>query len=114
MINFDGRTMFVSSTATTGVVGEDTRLYFKQRGQRVVARYAGGRVKRGWLVGTCIGHTLRFRYAQGETDRRIHAGHSVCDVVQLPDGRLRVLEHFTWTTRDASGTNVFDELPTPK
>src|SRR5947209_18303369 len=54
MINFDGRTMFVSSTATTGVVGEDTRLYFKQRGQRVVARYAGGRVKRGWLVGTCI------------------------------------------------------------
>jgi hypothetical protein len=35
----------------------------------------------------------------------------VCDVMQLPDGRPRVVEHFAWSTRVGSGINVFDELP---
>ena len=103
--------MFVSGTADTGVVSGDTQLHFKQRGRRVVARYAGGRVARGWLLGTCVGHTLRFRYAQREDGDRIHAGDSVCDVLRLADGRLRVVELFAWATRPGTGTNVFDELP---
>ncbi len=103
--------MFVSSTADTGVVGEGTRLYFTQRGDRVAARYAGGSVMRGWLVGRCDGGTLRFRYAQREDGHDIHAGHSVCDVQRLLDGRVRIIEHFTWCTRPGSGANVFDEVP---
>ena len=51
MINLDGMEMFVSSTAAHGVVGSDTRLRFTQREHRVVARYSGGRVERGWLAG---------------------------------------------------------------
>ena len=42
--NLDGRTMFVSTTADTGVVSSETRLHFIQRGSRVAARYSGGRV----------------------------------------------------------------------
>lgn len=103
--------MVVSSTADTGVVGAGTRLYFTQRGDRVAARYAGGSVMRGWLVGRYDGSTLRFRYAQREDGPDIHAGHSVCDVQRLPSGRVRVIEHFTWGTRAGSGVNVFDEAP---
>lgn len=111
MINLDGLTMFVSSTAANGVVGGETRLNFAQRGERVWARYAGGKVARGWLVGRWIGNSLRFRYAQIEDPRAVHAGHSVCDVQHLADGRLRLIEHFAWSTRAGSGINVFDELP---
>jgi hypothetical protein len=111
VINLDGVTMFVASTANTGVVGEETRLYFMQRGNRVSARYAGGRVVRGRLAGRWVGHTLQFRYVQREDGPVIHAGRSVCDVEQLPDGRLRVTEHFAWSTRNGSGVNVFEELP---
>ena len=111
MINLDGLTMFVSHTADTGVVSGGTRLHFTQRGDRVAARYAGGSVRRGWLVGRWTDNILRFRYAQCEDGRAIHAGHSVCDLQQLPDGRVRVIEHFAWSTRPGSGTNVFDELP---
>jgi len=103
--------MFVSTTASTGVVSGETRLNFAQRGERVWARYAGGKVARGWLVGRLTGDSLRFRYAQIEDSRKTHAGHSVCDVQQLPDGRLRLIEHFAWSTRHGSGINVFDELP---
>ena len=110
MRNLDGLTMFVSTTAANGVVSGDTRLHFMQRGERVAARYAGGRVLRGWLVGEWDGDVLRFRYAQRE-DSSIHGGQSVCTVEERPDGRVRLIEHFSWSTRPGRGTNVFDELP---
>jgi hypothetical protein len=109
MIDLDGRTMFVSSTAANGVVSSETNLRFTQRGARVVARYDGGSVERGWLVGSFEGETLRFRYAQREAGSAIHAGASICDVHRLADGRVRIIEHFEWSTRQGAGINVFDE-----
>jgi hypothetical protein len=109
--NVDGLTMFVSSTANNGVVSGETRLVFFQRGTRVAARYAGGRIARGWLVGQWADDTLHFSYAQREDGGGLHAGHSECRVEELPDGRLRLVERFTWSTRSGSGVNVFEELP---
>jgi hypothetical protein len=110
-MDLDGITMFVSRTASTGVVGNDTRLHFTQKGERACARYAGGRVARGWLVGRWSGRTLRFRYVQREDGHAIHGGQSECEAERLPDGRIRIVEHFTWSTRAGSGINVFEELP---
>jgi len=110
MINLDGLTMYVSSTATSGVVSGSTRLHFSQRSGRVFARYSGGEVTRGWLVGRWAEGCLRFRYAQREGDRGIHGGSSICEVQRLPNGRTRIIEHFTWSTRHGSGANVFDEV----
>lgn len=103
--------MFASTTADNGVVSGETRLHLTQRGTRVAAQYAGGRVARGWLVGQWAADTLHFRYAQREDGDTIHAGYSSCTVHELPDGRLRLVEHFAWSTRRGSGVNVFDELP---
>jgi hypothetical protein len=44
------------------------------------------------------------------TAMEVHAGRSTCDVMLRGDGRLRIVEHFQWSTREGSGTNVFDEL----
>lgn len=109
MTNLDGLTMYVSSTASNGVVDASTRLRFRQIGSRVIARYAGGNVTRGVLVGDFAGDKLNFRYAQREQDGNIHGGSSVCDVV-THEGRTRIVERFTWSTREGSGTNVFDEV----
>jgi hypothetical protein len=110
MIDLNGKTMFVSSTAAAGVVSGSTRLHFQQRGERVFARYAGGSVARGCLVGRWRNDELTFRYAQVE-DGKVHAGRSVCDVHLLENHTVRILENFVWTTRPGSGTNVFDEVP---
>jgi len=110
-MNLDGLTLYVSSTASNGVVGGDTLLHFTQRGSRVLARYGGGSIKRGYLVGDIQDERLRFRYTQVEASGEIHGGRSVCDVMTLPDGRARIVEHFTWRTREGSGDNVFDEIP---
>ena len=54
-LNLDGKTMFVSSTATSGVADAQTRLALRQRGARVLGRYQGGRIRRGVLVGEFSG-----------------------------------------------------------
>ena len=109
-MNLDGLLMFVSSTSDQGVVGSETRINFVQKGNRVLGSYHGGDIKRGCLVGRLCGSTLVFRYVQREISGEIHGGRSVCEVGRRPDGRTRIVERFTWSTREGSGTNVFDEL----
>lgn len=109
MTNLDGLMMYVSSTAANGVVDTATRLRFRQRGDRVIARYAGGNVARGVLVGRFVNDDLLFRYAQRERDGAIHGGRSRCEVV-VRAGRVRLVEHFEWSTRTGAGVNVFDEV----
>ena len=109
-MNLDGCVMEVTTTATKGVVGAGTQLRFTQKGNRVLARYAGGRVSRGYLVGRLDGRALTFRYLQREASGELHGGQSRCDLVELGDGRRRIVEHFRWSTREGSGVNVFDEV----
>lgn len=102
--------MCVSSTDQEGVVSAGTTLRFIQKGSAVCARYDGGTIVRGCLVGEIAGSALRFRFVQRETTGGIHSGRSECEVTSLPDGRTRIIEHFTWTSRAGAGTNVFEEI----
>ncbi len=111
-MNLDQVVMYVSSTADQGVVGPGTRLSFTQKGSRVMGRYSGGAILRGFLVGTLAEEGLIFRYSQVEASGEIHGGHSVCEVERRPDRRIRIVEHFTWHTRLGSGINVFEEIDT--
>lgn len=110
MISLNGISFQVASTAEAGVVGSGTRLDFVQRGTRVVGRYGGGAILRGYLVGTLLENRLWFRYAQTEADGHVHGGSSACDLERLPDGRIRIHEHFVWQTHPGRGTNIFDQL----
>ncbi len=109
-MNLDGLTLYVSSTADIGVVGAGTLLHFTQKDDRVLARYGGGSIQRGYLVGELREGALSYRYTQLEASGEIHGGSAICDLITLPDGRTRIVEHFTWRTREGSGENVFDQV----
>jgi len=109
-MNLDGKSFQVSAGSEHGVVTSDTRLDLRQKGDRVVGRYRGGAIVRGYLIGRISGGEFRFRYAQREAAGGVHGGDSICELRQLPDGRLRMLEYFTWATREGSGTNTFEEI----
>lgn len=109
-MNLDGLSMYVSTTAACGQVGTDTQLHLAQWGSRVFGRYAGGAIKRGFLVGRLAGAQLAFRYTQLEASGEIHGGCSRGEVQRRSDGRIRIVEHFVWRTRAGSGVNVFDEI----
>jgi hypothetical protein len=108
--SLDGRQMRAVSTADGGEVSVDTLFSFAQAGDTVSAQYAGGSVRLGHLVGIFAAGELSFRYAQVDHAGRVDGGRSVCEVSSLPDGRVQLLEHFQWESRDGSGTNVLQEI----
>jgi hypothetical protein len=111
-MNLNGLSFQVSATAAAGVVSSGTRLDLAQRGNRIVGRYRGGSIERGYLVGSLAGRTLQFRYSQLEKGEGIHGGRSICALHFLSDGRLRIRENFVWGTREGTGVNIFDQIDT--
>ena len=110
-ISLDGIRMHVVSTANVGVVSTETLFTFTQEGSVVSARYAGGKVELGYLVGVLSSDGLRFCYAQLDDEGRLDGGNSTCEISRTDDGRIRLVEHFQWQSREGAGTNVFEELP---
>jgi hypothetical protein len=110
MPSLDGLRMRAIGTGDTGQVDAKTLFVFSQHGNTVSARYWGGAVELGYLVGRVTADRLVFRYCQVDVKGDVHGGRSTCRVGQLPDGRLRLQEHFHWESREGSGTNVLEQV----
>ena len=103
--------MLVVETAPNGVVGIATVFQFSQVGNVVEARYSGGRIATGFLVGILEGDVLSFRFCQISDGTRVDGGSSSGRLVTLGDGRLRIVESFTWESRGGdAGVNIFEEI----
>ncbi len=107
--NLDALRMNAPVTAEGGVVNADTVFEFTQTGDIAEARYAGGRVKLGRLVGIISGDCFEFRYAQVHDDGTLHAGHSNCTLERTDEGKIRIVERYQWAGGGA-GTNIIQEL----
>ncbi|MEQ1808993.1 MAG: hypothetical protein ABL889_03635 [Terricaulis sp.] len=89
----------------------ETLFEFEQAGDIFSARYRGGEIADGYLIGKLYpGGELEFRYVQANRCGRIDAGVSTGVLIRLPDGRLQVVENFQWSTRPESGQNFFEEV----
>lgn len=105
-----GVRMRVTSGAEAAAVSSDTVFEFEQTGNIFSARYRGGQIADGYLIGIFLSDgKLEFRYVQADRNGRIDAGVSTGALTRLPDGRLRLVENFRWSTRPESGQNVFEE-----
>lgn len=109
-LSLDGRKFNVTETAADGVVDSKTVFDFHQEGDLVWAEYAGGPIRKGCLVGTLKGNLLRFRYAQLQDNNTLDGGTSECSIEQADTGELKIVESFSWESRDGSGKNVFTEI----
>jgi len=79
-LSLNGRRMHVVSTDERGEVNTETLFEFTQEGAVVSARYAGGKVRLGYLVGTMSAEVLRFRYVQVDNSGRLDSGYSTCEI----------------------------------
>lgn len=107
--SLDGLRMRAVVTADQGSIDTRTLFEFSQDGHMVSARYAGGSIRLGYLIGTRRENTLTFRYAQVHESAQTEAGHSIGEIRVTSKARIRVLERFTWDSRSGSGTNVLEE-----
>jgi len=109
--SLDGRIFADVTTAHAGDVGADTRFEYHEAADGTVwARYAGGTVGLGFLVGTRVEDRLDFRYSHVTTDGATASGHCQSTIEVLDDGRLRLHETWEWESRDGSGASTVEEV----
>ncbi|MFH5800578.1 hypothetical protein [Haladaptatus sp. CMAA 1911] len=106
----DGRMFKSTANDADGDVGGDTYFRFEQTDDLIHARYEGGAVRLGYLVGLHLGDTLDFRYTHVTVDGETATGRSVDRIEQLDDDRLRLHEEWEWDSKPGSGSSVLEEL----
>ncbi|MEM8559026.1 MAG: n-acetylglutamate synthase [Bacteroidota bacterium] len=111
-ISYDGRQFRAVSNAPNSEVSDATRFAYRQRGDVVWATYEGGGVRFGTLVASVDEDgCLDMRYAHVNTNGDLMTGTCRSTSEVLPDGRLRLHEHWQWTSGDGSaGTSVVEEI----
>jgi hypothetical protein len=107
--SLDGR-RFRPAHNEDGEVGVETTFEYHESDGLVWARYAGGPIRLGFLVGTRDGDALSARYAQVTVDGRTATGHTESRVEVLDDDRLRLHEEWAWDSKDGTGTSVVEEV----
>ena len=109
--SLDGRVFRAVSNPDGEVSEGDTLFHYSQQADLVHARYEGGGIRLGFLVGTRDGDALDFRYAHVNPAGETATGHCTSRIEVLPDGRVRLHETWAWDSRDGSGSSVVEELP---
>ncbi|QTV79739.1 hypothetical protein [Microbacterium sp. NIBRBAC000506063] len=108
--SLDGLRFAASAPTEGGEVGPETIFEYHESDAEIWASYAGGDVRRGFLVGTRHGDTLHFRYSQLSADGETSTGRCTSVIVRGDDGRLTLEETWAWESRPGSGTSAVHEL----
>lgn len=108
-VSLEGR-RFRSVENEDGEVGSETRFEYHEEGDLVWARYSGGPIRLGFLVGLRDGDTLFARYAQVTTTGGTATGHTESRIERLGDDRVCLREEWAWDSREGSGTSVVEEV----
>lgn len=110
-LKFSGVIMRVVANADDSAVSAETTFLFEQGGDVFSARYRGGEIVDGYLIGRLTSEAqFLFRYVQADRGGNLDAGVSTGSVTTLPDGRLRLVEDYEWLTRPGRGQNVLEEI----
>jgi hypothetical protein len=111
-INYHGRLFKVVRTSPNAETDADTRMFYSQNGDIVWATIQGGRIRFGTLVAKVDQYgSLEMRYQHVNEAGELRTGVGVTAPEQLPDGRLRLHEHWQWTSGDFSnGEAILEEV----
>ncbi|MEU6299415.1 hypothetical protein [Streptomyces erythrochromogenes] len=107
--SLDGLVFVPVADQAPGQVGRSTRFEYHEHDGLVWADYHGGDVVKGHLIGTRAGDTVDFRYVQLRLDGTTASGRCTSLVAELPDGRVRMEETWTWESQEGSGTSAVEQ-----
>jgi hypothetical protein len=108
--SLDGRRFRVAEIGAEGEASAATVFEYHEHDDVIWARYEGGAVRLGFLVGTRRGDSLEFRYSQLNDEGETSSGRCSTTVSVLPDGRLRLAEEWAWESKPGAGTSAAEEV----
>ena len=93
-----------------GEANAETTFEYHEQGDLIWARYEGGTVRLGYLVGIREGSQLEFRYSHVNMSGETANGRCSTTVSLLPDGRIRLEEDWEWESKPGAGTSTVEEV----
>jgi hypothetical protein len=108
--SLDERRFRVSEMGTEGEASTATVFEYHEGNGVVWARYEGGAVRLGFLVGIRDGDRLEFRYSQLNESGETSSGRCTTTISSLSDGRLRLEEDWAWESKSGAGTSTAEEI----
>ena len=111
-MNYNNKTFRPIKNSDNGETSEETIFLYKHTNHILMSEYQGGQIIRGHLIGLVDkdGH-IDMRYHQINDKGEMMTGicHSTPEV--LSNGKIRLHEHWQWTSGDKShGTSILEEI----
>lgn len=103
--SLDGLRFASAEPVEGGDVGSDTLFEYHEDEHGIWATYAGGAVRRGFLVGVRNGDRLRFRYCHLDANGNTATGRCDSVIGTDPEGRVILEETWQWESRPGHGTS---------
>ncbi len=108
--SLDGKTFVDVTEEHAGDVGGDTRFDYHQTGDLIWARYSGGAVRLGFLVGKRTGDSLHFRYSHLTTAGETASGRCDSELSVTAEGLIESHESWSWESKPGTGTSIVREV----
>lgn len=112
MINYHNRIFKAVANTENGETSPETIFRYRQEGSIVTADYSGGSILKGHLIALVAPDgSLDMRYHQVNLKGQLMTGLCQSTPEQLPNGKIRLHEHWQWTSGDNSkGSSVVEEV----
>jgi hypothetical protein len=110
-VSIDGLTFSgADEKPEAGEATAETVFEYHERDGVIWARYEGGPVRLGFLVGSRDGDRLDFRYSQLNDKGETSNGRCSTTVSVLSDGRVRLDQDWAWESKPGAGRDAIEEL----
>jgi hypothetical protein len=111
-INYHHRKFTGVTNSPSGQVSGDTIFHYQQHDNMLTASYSGGSIRQGYLLGLVNeDNSLDFVYHHIDEHQTLKSGHCHSVPEMLPDGRIRLLEKWSWTfPKQGAGNSIVEEI----
>ncbi|MEM6319388.1 MAG: n-acetylglutamate synthase [Bacteroidota bacterium] len=110
--SYHGRAFRSVSNSSSGEVSNETTFFYKQKGHIISAKYEGGGIAKGNLLGTVEADgTIQMSYQHWNVDNEFRAGVCTSKPEILPNGKIRLYETWEWTDGiEGCGQSIIEEI----
>ena len=110
-INLNNRKFKTLMNSDNGEVSSDTIFHYRQQDHLVWAEYNGGKILKGFLIGTVSADHITFTYQHVNLNFEIMTGKCKSYPELLKNNKLQLKEYWQWTCNDfARGQSTIIEI----
>jgi len=112
LINLNNKVFKALSNSDNGEVGDDTLFYYSQEKNIISAKYQGGEIIKGELLGMQLEDgRLDFVYHHLNKNGELKVGKCLSNAIKLNNGKVKLFEEWEWLSGDSSrGTSELIEV----